>query len=152
MLEAHVLKRRRDFTVDVSLEIGSGGSLGLFGASGSGKSTILSCIAGIEQPDGGQIRFGDVQMFPPSLPLHLRPVGYLTQEPYLFPHLTVARNVVFGVDLQHVPAETAWIEDLRKEPGTDRYLERPSIANFGRSGSESGPGPHARPAAAARFT
>ncbi len=67
MLEAHILKRRRDLIVDVHLKIEEGGSLGLFGASGAGKSTILSCIAGIDQPDHGSIRFGDIQLFPPAL-------------------------------------------------------------------------------------
>lgn len=134
MLEAHVLKRRRDFTVDVRLKIEPGGSLGLFGASGSGKSTILSCIAGIEQPDGGVIRFGEVQMFPPSLPLHLRPVGYLTQEPYLFPHLTVARNVAFGLDARQTPTETSWIEDLRNSLGlTDVWNAQASLISGGQA-------------------
>ena len=113
MLDAHFLKRRRDLTVDVHLSIEKGGSLGLFGASGAGKSTVLSCIAGIEQPDEGTIRFNGIQLFPPPLPLHLRPVGYLTQEPYLFPHLTVARNIAFGLDRPPAGNENGWLADLR---------------------------------------
>jgi ABC-type sulfate/molybdate transport systems ATPase subunit len=97
MLDAKFTKQRRDFTVSFSLKLGPGESLGLFGASGAGKSTVLACIAGIEEPDEGHIDLGDVRFFPPSLPLHRRPVGYLTQEPSLFPHLTVGQNVTFGV-------------------------------------------------------
>jgi ABC-type sulfate/molybdate transport systems ATPase subunit len=117
MLDARLLKRRRDFTVDVHLKIEPGGSLGLFGASATGKSTVLSCIAGIERPDDGLIRFDGLQLFPPPLPLHLRPIGYLTQEPHLFPHLTVAENIAFGLGRQPTAKQNGWLADLRKSLG-----------------------------------
>jgi ABC-type sulfate/molybdate transport systems ATPase subunit len=117
MLEAHIVKRRRDFTVDVHLELKPGGCLALFGASGSGKSTVLSCIAGIEQPDDGFVRWDGVSFYPPPLPLHLRGAGYLTQDPYLFPHLTVERNIAFGLSPQKSEAETEWLERLRDSLG-----------------------------------
>jgi molybdate transport system ATP-binding protein len=117
MLDARILKRRRDFTVDVHLKIETAGSLGLFGASAAGKSTVLSCIAGIEPPDDGLIRFGGVQLFPPPLPLHLRPVGYLTQEPNLFPHLTVAQNIAFGLGRQPTAKQNGWLAELRQSMG-----------------------------------
>lgn len=113
MLEARILKRRRDFTVDVDLKIDKGGCLALFGASGSGKSTILSCIAGIEQPDEGRVSFGGARFFPPPMPLHARNVGYLTQDPHLFPHLSVERNISFGVGPAMRAEERVWIERLR---------------------------------------
>lgn len=97
MLKARVLKDRRDHTVDVALELEPGSSLGLFGASGAGKSTVLACIAGIEDPDQGTVELNGLKLFPPSLPLHKRLVGYLTQEPGLFPHLSVSENVCFGI-------------------------------------------------------
>src|SRR5579863_550826 len=97
MLDAQFIKNRRDLTVNVSLKLAQGESLGLFGASGAGKSTVLGCIAGIEDPDDGYIDVGKVRFFPPPLPLHRRPVGYLTQEPTLFPHLSVSENVNFGI-------------------------------------------------------
>lgn len=117
MLDARILKRRRDFTVEVHLKIETAASLGLFGASAAGKSTVLSCIAGIEQPDEGLIRFGGLQFFPPSLPLHLRPVGYLTQEPNLFPHLTVSQNIAFGLGGQPIQTQDGWLADLRNSLG-----------------------------------
>ncbi len=97
MLKAHIIKKRRELEVDVSLELDRGHSLGLFGASGSGKSTVLACIAGIEEPDDGYVEISGLRFFPPSLPLHERPIGYLTQEPGLFPHLNVRENVTFGL-------------------------------------------------------
>jgi molybdate transport system ATP-binding protein len=115
MLEAHIIKRRRQLIVNVNLQLGKGDSLGLFGVSGAGKSTVLSCIAGIEEPDNGYVRLGNLTFFPPSLPLHKRPIGYLTQDPDLFPHLRVSKNVTFGIpkhlaeDKEHI----RWIETLR---------------------------------------
>jgi len=126
MLDAHVVKRRRDFTVDVSLHIAEGGCLGLFGASGAGKSTVLSCIAGIEQPDAGRVRLGDLQLFPPPLPLHRRLVGYLTQDPHLFPHLTVQGNVAFGLGSRHTPGQAAWLEHLRESMGLAGIWQAPA--------------------------
>ncbi len=115
MLDAHFTKRRRDFTVSFSLELGSGESLGLFGASGAGKSTVLACIAGIEDPDDGHIHLADARLFPPPLPLHRRPIGYLTQEPSLFPHLSVRDNITFGLSkAEQADTEHAdWIATLK---------------------------------------
>ena len=107
-----MVKRRRALVVDATLSVEAGGSLALFGASGSGKSTLLSCIAGLEAPDTGFVRLGDRTLFPPSLPLHVRPIGYMTQDANLFPHLNVAQNVTFGV--RDVAAERAWIDELRE--------------------------------------
>lgn len=115
MLRAHIIKKRRELQVDVELELEPGSALGLFGASGAGKSTVLACIAGIEEPDDGLVQLNGLRLFPPSLPLHRRPLGYLTQEPGLFPHLSVSENINFGI--QKEVAATAeqrhWIETLR---------------------------------------
>ncbi|MHB8145777.1 MAG: ATP-binding cassette domain-containing protein [Vulcanimicrobiaceae bacterium] len=115
MLDAHIVKRRAQQTVDVALQLEAGAALGLFGASGAGKSTVLSCIAGVEEPDGGFVRVGDVQLFAPSLPLHRRPIGYLTQDANLFPHLSVEDNVRFGLrnGRRAVDEDLPWLHELR---------------------------------------
>jgi ABC-type sulfate/molybdate transport systems ATPase subunit len=115
MLNAHIIKKRRDLQVDVTLELEAGSSVGLFGASGAGKSTVLACIAGIEAPDDGFVQLNGLQLFPPSLPLHRRPLGYLTQEPGLFPHLSVNENISFGIsrELAAASAHQQWIATLR---------------------------------------
>lgn len=115
MLRAHIIKKRRDLQVDVMLELEAGSSVGLFGASGAGKSTVLACIAGIEAPDDGFVQLNGLQLFPPSLPLHRRPLGYLTQEPGLFPHLSVSENISFGIsrELAAASAHQQWIATLR---------------------------------------
>jgi molybdate transport system ATP-binding protein len=115
MLKAHIVKKRRDLLVDVTLEMEPGSSVGLFGASGAGKSTVLACIAGIEQPDDGFVQLNGLQLFPPSLPLHRRALGYMTQEPGLFPHLSVSENIQFGISktLAATTQQQQWIATLR---------------------------------------
>ena len=115
MLKARIVKKRRELQVDVELELEAGSAVGLFGASGVGKSTVLACIAGIEEPDDGYVRFNGFNLFPPSLPLHHRPLGYMTQEPGLFPHLTVGENITFGISKEAAttPEQKQWIETLR---------------------------------------
>jgi ABC-type sulfate/molybdate transport systems ATPase subunit len=115
MLKARIIKKRRELQVDLELELEAGGALGLFGASGAGKSTVLACIAGIEEPDDGLVQLNGLRLFPPSLPLHQRPLGYLTQEPGLFPHLTVSENINFGIsrEVAATAAQRQWIQTLR---------------------------------------
>ena len=115
MLSAHIIKARREMVVDVSLELTPGGAVALLGVSGAGKSTVLACIAGLESPDRGHVTFQGTNFFPPALPVHRRGVGYLTQEPGLFPHLSVRQNVIFGLsssDLRRQEIAT-WIATLQ---------------------------------------
>lgn len=78
-----------------------GGILGIFGASGAGKSMTLKCIAGIEKPDSGVIRLNDRVLFDSARHINLRPqdrgVGYLFQEYALFPNMTVRGNILAGL-------------------------------------------------------
>ena len=70
------------------------------GVSGSGKSTLLNCISGTLTPDEGEIAFGDETLYASAskidLPPEKRRFGYVFQEGYLFPHLTVAQNIRYG--------------------------------------------------------
>jgi ABC-type sulfate/molybdate transport systems ATPase subunit len=125
MLKAQIVKKRRDFTVHVALQLAAGESLALFGPSGSGKSTVLACIAGVEEPDAGSVALGEQELFPPSLPLHQRPIGYLTQEPGLFPHLTVADNVQFGIS-RPSNSNQQWIGTLRDRLGLNPLWHAPA--------------------------
>src|SRR6185369_1721639 len=83
---------------DVSLEVAAGEFLTLLGPSGCGKTTLLRMIAGLESPDHGRLLLGgrDVTDDPP----HQRPVNTVFQHYALFPHLTVAGNVAFGLEVQ----------------------------------------------------
>lgn len=121
MLSAHIAKRRRDFEVDVRLQLAPGAALALFGSSGAGKSTVLDSLAGLDQPDAGFVRCGETTWFDAEgrgefIPPHRRGVGLLTQQPGLFPHLSVAENVQFGLSQgkQRNPSVSRWVETLRE--------------------------------------
>ena len=95
----------------------------LFGPSGSGKTTVLRCLAGLERPDRGHIRFQDEVWFDAArgvfAPPQQRGVGFLFQEYSLFPHLTVAGNIAYGLsnvswsDRRHRVAELLDLLHLR---------------------------------------
>jgi ABC-type sugar transport system ATPase subunit len=89
----------------VDLEVRAGELLTLVGASGSGKSTILRLIAGLEQPDRGRVLVGgrDVAAVAP----HRRAVAMVFQDYALYPHLTVRGNLLFGLRVRRVPRAEA---------------------------------------------
>jgi ABC-type sulfate/molybdate transport systems ATPase subunit len=95
-----IIKNLSGFKLSVQLEIRAE-KAGLLGASGSGKSMTLRCIAGIERPDTGQIVLGDEVLFDSkkgiNKPPRERKVGYLFQNYALFPHMTVEQNIMSGM-------------------------------------------------------
>ncbi|MEM7373875.1 MAG: ABC transporter ATP-binding protein [Bacteroidota bacterium] len=90
---------------DLSLELGTRQMLSILGRSGSGKTTFLRIIAGLEQPDQGDIFWHEQRMN--EVPPHQRNIVYLYQEALLFPHLTVFENIAFGLRLRKVPKSEA---------------------------------------------
>jgi ABC-type Fe3+/spermidine/putrescine transport system ATPase subunit len=89
---------------DMSLDVQEGSFVTLLGPSGSGKSTILQMIGGFVQPTAGRILFGDTDMT--ALPPNRRPCNTIFQDLGLFPHLTVAENVAYGLKVRGVDAPT----------------------------------------------
>jgi len=89
-----------DFHLDVDTAIPAAGVTGIFGESGSGKTTLLRCIAGLEHSAGGT-----------SQPVHQRRIGYVFQEPQLFAHLSVRKNIQYG---------------MRRNPGARDILDEAS--------------------------
>jgi len=85
----------------VSLEVAKGELFFLLGASGCGKTTLLRCIAGLEQPTSGRIRFGERDVT--GLPPHRREAAMVFQSYALWPHLSVERNVAFGLEERRLP-------------------------------------------------
>jgi len=88
------------FALDVSFVAEPGVTI-LFGASGSGKTTILRCVAGLARPDTGRVSIGDRALFDGDggvdVPVPDRQIGYVFQQLALFPHLTVAENIGYGL-------------------------------------------------------
>ncbi len=93
----------------------------LFGPSGSGKTTILRCLAGLERPDRGFIQFEDETWFDNGRGVVLSPqrrgVGYVAQAYALFPHLTVARNLAYGLGDLGAADRQRRIEEMLKLVG-----------------------------------
>jgi len=96
------------FQLDVDLQLPGRGVSALFGASGSGKTTCLRAIAGLERASGGHLSVnGDVWQDDSRglfVPVHQRPLGYVFQEASLFPHLSIRRNLEYG--MRRVPLDT----------------------------------------------
>ena len=131
----------------VDLQIAAGEFFALLGPSGCGKTTTLRMIGGFERPTSGRVLIDgeDVSDIPPEK----RPVNTVFQSYALFPHLSVADNVGFGLRFAKVSKEEA-----KRQVGEALELVRltapgpaPSQPALGRSAAAGGPGPGTRPAA-----
>jgi ABC-type Fe3+/spermidine/putrescine transport system ATPase subunit len=113
---------------DISFTVGEGEVLALVGASGSGKTTTLRMIAGYEQPDAGRIvlsdRFGESAREITSMPAQRRGFGMVFQHYALFPHMSVAENIGFGLEARGV-SKRERLERAREA------LERVGLADVG---------------------
>lgn len=109
---------------DLSLSIAAGQVTCLLGPSGCGKSTTLRMIAGVERPDSGSIAIDGRVVFGPGVevPPESRAIGLMFQDFALFPHLTVAQNVGFGLNRMAAGERATRVAEL---------LERVGLASYG---------------------
>ena len=108
---------------DVSLNVAAGEIMSLLGPSGSGKSTLLRIVAGITRPDTGRVHIAGSEMAGPTVfvePEHRR-VGMVFQDYALFPHLTIAANVAFGLKGRDRTSVSATVSGLLERVGLSRY-------------------------------
>jgi molybdate transport system ATP-binding protein len=99
LIQARLSLPRRDFTLDVSIELPAQGISALFGPSGCGKTTVLRALAGLERASGRVAFREEVWQDDATgrfVPTHQRPLGYVIQEAALFPHLSVRGNLDYG--------------------------------------------------------
>ena len=101
----NVVKRWEGFELKVNLKVREGEFLTLLGPSGCGKTTTLRIIAGLERPDSGRVLFDgrDVTELEP----YERNIGIVFQDYALFPHMTVFKNIAFGLEMKKLPREEA---------------------------------------------
>ncbi|MBN6771948.1 MULTISPECIES: ABC transporter ATP-binding protein [Pseudomonas] len=109
---------------DVSLEIKKGEIFALLGGSGSGKSTLLRMLAGFERPTEGRIFLDGVDIT--DMPPYERPINMMFQSYALFPHMTVAQNIAFGLQQDKIPkAEIdARVAEMLKLVQMSQYAKR----------------------------
>jgi iron(III) transport system ATP-binding protein len=109
----------------VDLAVPAGSFTAILGSSGSGKTTLLRIVAGFERADDGEIRIGGELVDDASrrfLPSERRRIGYVPQEGALFPHLSVGRNVAFG--LPRGPERRGRVDELLELVGLSGYRRR----------------------------
>ena len=117
---------------DVTLSVRPGELFFLLGPSGCGKTTLLRCIAGFHAPDSGTIRIGDRDVT--NLPPHKRDTGMVFQSYALWPHMTLAENVAFGLEMRKVPRpeiRRRALEALERVHLADRAQARPNQLSGG---------------------
>jgi sulfate transport system ATP-binding protein len=100
----HISKQFGDFVAldDVGLDVDSGQLTALLGPSGGGKSTLLRIIGGLEDPDSGTVHIDGVEAT--GIPAQRRNVGFVFQHYAAFKHLSVYRNVAFGLEIRKRPS------------------------------------------------
>ncbi|MBE7215398.1 polyamine ABC transporter ATP-binding protein [Shewanella benthica] len=109
---------------DVSLNIYKGEIFALLGGSGSGKSTLLRMLAGFEKPSEGRIILDGVDIT--DMPPHERPINMMFQSYALFPHMTVEKNIAFGLQQDKLPKEeiAQRVKEMLKLVHMEDYAKR----------------------------
>lgn len=99
MLEVALYKQLKNFPLKLQFTAAQE-IIVLFGPSGAGKTTVLNCIAGLSHPDAGTVRLNNQTLFTKQskpVPVQRRNIGYLFQDYALFPHMTVKKNIGYGM-------------------------------------------------------
>ncbi len=129
---------------DVSLDIPSGSLTALLGPSGGGKSTLLRVIAGLETPDTGTVEIAGADAT--TLPPQRRNVGFVFQHYAAFKHMTVFKNVAFGLEIRKRPkAEIRQrVNELLELVHLEQFARPAALAALRRTAAAHGAGPRAR--------
>jgi ABC-type Fe3+/spermidine/putrescine transport system ATPase subunit len=108
----------------VSFDVQQGETICLLGRSGSGKSTILRIIAGIEKPEQGEIFWNGESL--ENVPVHKRKFGFMFQDYALFPHKNVFENVAFGLRMQNLPKQEthAKVMEILRQVKLEKFHHR----------------------------
>jgi molybdate transport system ATP-binding protein len=127
MLSVDVQKRLGDFSLSAKFET-EHGVTALFGASGSGKTSLVNMIAGLLKPDKGRIAIDGDVMFDSgagmNVPPHRRGVGYVFQEGRLFPHMNVRANLDYGRWMSGIKRDDATFSRVVDLLGIGHLLDR----------------------------
>ncbi len=126
MIEVKIKKKLGTFHTSLNFTLNSLRCV-IFGASGSGKSSLLKMIAGFYNPDSGRIKINDKLFFSSddnvSLPIQARNIGYLPQEYTLFPNMTVKENIEYGLKKRKLK-DALGVENLAKQFNIQDCLDK----------------------------
>lgn len=122
------IKQEKQIRLDAEFTCKAGEVMAVVGPSGGGKSTLLRMIAGLNQPESGEIRYGDTPWFKGDAKVNLTPqqrhLGYVPQHFGLFPNLTALENVVAALDhipkSERIPRAKEWLERVNLHGLPDR--------------------------------
>lgn len=119
-------QNNREVIRDFNLTIEKGEIIGILGESGCGKSTLLRLIAGLEIPTTGSLSIGKQEIFNEAcfLPPEKRGIGMVFQDYALFPHLTVAQNILFGLHGHPKKERTQRLQEMLKLVSLSDFADR----------------------------
>lgn len=119
--------RQGGFTLDVAFSLGQPWTV-IFGASGAGKSTVLRILSGLTTPDSGRFELDGRVLLDTAKKVAVGPgrrsIGFVSQQAALFPHLTAAENVAFGIRHLHRTARSARVAEMLSSFGAEALAER----------------------------
>ncbi len=128
MLDVAATSRLGALALDVRFQVEAGGITALFGRSGAGKTSIVNLIAGLRRPESGRIALNGETLFDSErgidVPPERRRIGYVFQEGRLFPHLTVAGNLRYGMKRVRADERTVSLDHVVALLGLGGFLER----------------------------
>lgn len=137
MISVSIQKQLGEFPLDARFEAPERGITALFGASGSGKTSVVNAIAGLLKPDAGAIRIGDETLFDGArkidIPAEARRIGYVFQDSRLFPHMNVRDNLLYGERRSRDVTTASRYDDIVELLGIAPLLTR---VPYGLSGGE----------------
>jgi molybdate transport system ATP-binding protein len=128
MLKVKMTKRRDGFNLDAQFEVPTPGVVALFGKSGCGKTTAINILSGLLAPDSAHIEL-DGQVLTDtaagiSVPPEKRRIGYVFQDGRLFPHMTVLRNLRYGLERTTVSQSAITVDQIVALLGLEQILQR----------------------------
>lgn len=128
MLDLHVVKRHNGFVLDVQLELQARGVTALLGPSGAGKTTLVDVVAGLLEPDAGHVKVMGRTLFDAgagvNVPPEKRNVGYVFQDARLFPHMSVAANLEYGMRLLDPDRRRVGVDEVTELLGLGELMKR----------------------------
>lgn len=126
-LKVDIRKCLGSFTIDMDFQI-MGERVGVFGPSGSGKSSLISLISGVLRPEKGRIILDDETLFESEkgidIPVERRRIGMVFQRPHLFPHMSVKRNLLYGFKRCSLEDRRITLESVAEVLHLTHLLER----------------------------